>query len=83
MGTALNNLATLPTRIAKRDGAVVPFDASRKIESAILRAGQASGDFGDLEAGLLTAQVVKVLSHRFHGGVSRRSRTSRTWWSRP
>ena len=59
-------LATLPTRIVKRDGAVVAFDA-RKIESAILRAGQASGDYGDLEAGLLTAQVVKVLSHRFHG----------------
>ena len=59
-------LATLPTRIAKRDGTLVAFDA-RKIESAILRAGQASGDYGDLEAGLLTAQVVKVLSHRFHG----------------
>ena len=59
-------LATLPTRVAKRDGAVAAFDA-KKIESAILRAGQASGDYGDLEAGLLTAQVVKVLSHRFHG----------------
>ncbi len=59
-------LATLPTRVAKRDGAVVSFDA-KKIESAIRRAGQASGDFADLEAGLLTAQVVKVLSHRFHG----------------
>ncbi len=60
------NLATLPTRVVKRDGAEVPFDA-RKIESAILRAGRASGEYGELEAGLLTAQVVKVLSHRFHG----------------
>ncbi len=61
------NLATLPTRVVKRDGAAAPFDA-RKIESAILRAGRASGEYGELEAALLTAQVVKVLSHRFHGG---------------
>ncbi len=60
------NLATLPTRVLKRDGVKVAFDAG-KIESAILRAGQASGEYGELEAGLLTAQVVKVLSHRFHG----------------
>jgi ribonucleoside-triphosphate reductase (formate) len=67
MGTALNNLATLPTRIRTRDGREVPFDAAR-IQSAILRAGQASGEFGELEAGLLTAQVVKVLAHRYHDG---------------
>ena len=67
MNSRAANLATLPTRVAKRDGAEVPFDA-RKIESAILRAGQASGEYGELEAALLTAQVVKVLSHRFHGG---------------
>lgn len=60
-------LATLPTRVVKRDGTEVPFDG-RKIESAILRAGRASGEYGDLEAGLLTAQVVKVLSHRFQEG---------------
>ena len=60
------NLATLPTRVLKRDGVKVAFDA-RKIESAILRAGQANGEYGELEASLLTAQVVKVLSHRFHG----------------
>ncbi len=61
-----NNLpcvATLPTRVRKRDGGEVPFD-SRKIESAIARAGQASGEFGALEATLLTAQVIKVISHR-------------------
>ncbi len=61
-----NNLpcvATLPTRVRKRDGGEVPFD-SHKIESAIARAGQASGEFGALEATLLTAQVIKVISHR-------------------
>jgi ribonucleoside-triphosphate reductase (formate) len=67
MGTALNNLATLPTRIRTRDGREVPFDAAR-IQSAILRAGQASGEFGELETGLLCAQVVKVLAHRYGDG---------------
>lgn len=67
MGTGPLNLPTPPTRILKRDGVEVRFDAA-KIESAILRAGQASGEFGPLEAGLLTAQVVKVLTHRFSDG---------------
>ncbi len=57
-------VATIPTRVRKRDGQIVAFDAV-KIESAILRAGQASGEFGALEATLLTAQVVKVLAHRY------------------
>ena len=56
--------ATPPSRIAKRDGTQVPFDAER-IYSAILRAGQATGDFAEDEARLLTAQVVKFVSHRF------------------
>jgi len=67
MGTAPNTLATLPTRVLKRDGREVVFDAA-KIESAILRAGQASGEYGDMESRLLTAQVVKVLAHRFGNG---------------
>lgn len=63
MHKPLPRVATLPTRVRKRDGREAPFDA-RKIESAIARAGQASGEFGALEATLLTAQVVKVISHR-------------------
>jgi ribonucleoside-triphosphate reductase len=59
--------AALPTRVLKRDGREVPFDADR-IRSAILRAGQATGEFAEDEAGLLTAQVVKVISHRFGPG---------------
>jgi len=54
----------LPTRVRKRDGADVPFDA-RKIHNAILKAGQATGEFGEAEAQLLTGQVIKVLAHRF------------------
>jgi ribonucleoside-triphosphate reductase (formate) len=67
MGTAHNNLVTMPTRVLKRDGREVVFDAS-KIESAIQRAGQESGEFGDLESRLLAAQVVKVLAHRYGNG---------------
>ena len=58
--------AVLPREVIKRDGRRAPFDAV-KIRSAILRAGQASGEFGEDEADLLTAQVAKVLIHRFRG----------------
>jgi len=60
-------LATLPTRVLKRDGHEVAFEAG-KIRSAIERAGRASGEFGVQEAERLTSQVVKVLSHRCHDG---------------
>ncbi|MBN1676518.1 MAG: ribonucleoside triphosphate reductase [Kiritimatiellae bacterium] len=48
----------------KRDGRTVAFDPLR-IESAVLRAGQATQEFGQAEAKLLTAQVIKVLEFRF------------------
>ncbi|MEW8506072.1 MAG: ribonucleoside triphosphate reductase [Candidatus Thiodiazotropha sp.] len=51
-----------PLKISKRDGVEVAFNAA-KIENAILKAGEASGEFNGDEAALLTAQVVKVLSH--------------------
>ena len=47
--------ATPPSRIAKRDGTQVPFDAER-IYSAILRAGQATGEFAEDEARLLQVE---------------------------
>lgn len=53
-----------PRHVVKRDGELVAFDAGR-IRSAIERAGKASGEFGTDEAQLLTAQTVKVLSHKF------------------
>ena len=59
-------LAHLPSRLRKRDGSVVHFDAG-KILSAIQRAGSATGEFGQDEAQLLTAQVIKVLSHLTQG----------------
>jgi len=45
------------TQVIKRDGSVKPFD-SGKIASALLRAGQASGEFGSAEAERLTQQAV-------------------------
>ena len=49
--------------VIKRDGQRVPFDPSR-IEVAIYKAGNASGEFARDEAGQLTAQVLKVIRHR-------------------
>ncbi|MCK5295288.1 MAG: ribonucleoside triphosphate reductase [Alphaproteobacteria bacterium] len=60
-----NTLEQLPLKgIINRDGLEVPFD-SRKIFSAISRAGTATKEYGEEEALLLTAQVTKVLKHRF------------------
>ncbi|HVL44971.1 MAG TPA: ribonucleoside triphosphate reductase [Acidovorax sp.] len=59
-------LVTLPRDVVLRSGQRVPFDAER-IRAALASAGQASGEYGDEEAALLTAQVTKVLIHRFHG----------------
>ncbi len=62
-------VARLPVRIRRRDGAETRFDSDR-ILTAIRRAGEASGEFGPDEAHLLSAQVVKVLSHgHFTAGV--------------
>ena len=52
------------SQVVKRDGAAVAFDAD-KIRSAIRRAGQAAAEFDQAEADLLTAQVLKVLSHKY------------------
>jgi len=57
-------IVNMPREVIKRDGQRTQFDAA-KIQSAILRAGQASGEFGEAEADLLTAQVMKVLIHSF------------------
>lgn len=59
-------VTALPREAIKRDGRRVPFE-TKKIGSALLRAGQATGEFGREEAELLTAQVTKVLIHRFRG----------------
>ncbi len=50
--------------VTKRDGTLAPFDSSR-IFNAISKAGTTTGEFGDEETELLTAQVMKVLKHKF------------------
>ena len=55
-----------PATVTKRDGSRAAFDAS-KIESAILRAGQATGEFDAAEAAGIASQAVKVIAHRFQG----------------
>jgi ribonucleoside-triphosphate reductase len=56
-----NRLRT-PDKIFKRDGSQADFNPS-KIQDAILLAAEASGEFGNEEAALITAQVLKVLTH--------------------
>jgi len=57
-------LVSQPRGVIKRDGSSATFDAE-KIRSAIERAGRANGEFDAAEALLLSAQVVKVLTHKF------------------
>ncbi len=54
--------------VRKRDGRRVEFDAN-KIRKAIEKAGKATVEFDGFEAELLTAQVLKVLSHRYQKGI--------------
>jgi ribonucleoside-triphosphate reductase len=56
--------AAMPREVVKRDGQRAHFDGD-KIRSALLRAGKATGEYAEAEAELLTAEVVKVLAHRF------------------
>ncbi len=50
--------------VTKRDGTLAPFD-NTKIFNAINKAGTTTGEFGEEESWLLTAQVLKVLKHKF------------------
>ncbi|MDO9467376.1 MAG: ribonucleoside triphosphate reductase, partial [Thiobacillus sp.] len=61
-------LTMLPREVFKRDGSRTAFDAG-KIRSALLRAGQATSEYGEAEADLLTAQVAKVLIHSLRGAA--------------
>ncbi|MFC1551942.1 ribonucleoside triphosphate reductase [Candidatus Latescibacterota bacterium] len=54
--------------VRKRDGRRVPFDAS-KIKEALTKAGNATEEYDKYEAEILTAQVLKVLTHRQRAGV--------------
>lgn len=55
------------THVVKRNGEKHPFNIS-KIVAAIAKAGEATAEYGQDEAWLLTRQVVKVLKHKFAHG---------------
>ena len=57
-----------PIEVIKRDGSRKRFDAA-KIESALARAGAATGEFGADAAAQVTAQVIKVIAHRYPGSA--------------
>ncbi len=59
-----SGVLSLPRAVIKRDGSVAVFDGD-KIRSAIARAGAVSGEFDASEAALLSAQVAKVLIHKY------------------
>ena len=50
-----------PSRVVKRDGRLEAFDAA-KIASAIVRAGEATGEFGPPAAQALTSEVLAALA---------------------
>ncbi len=57
--TGADSSPVLFDRIVKRDGRVVSF-ASSKITRAILKAGRATGEFGEVEARRLTIRVLTL-----------------------
>ena len=56
------------SRIHKRDGRLVPFDAT-KISTAILKAGRATGEFGEEEAKAMMLRVLVVAQTLFSNGI--------------
>jgi ribonucleoside-triphosphate reductase len=59
-GAGPNETHTRFAQIRKRDGRLVPFDV-HKIESAILRAGRAAGEFDEAIARQLTVRVLSLM----------------------
>ena len=62
-GRGISGGAAVPQRVAKRDGSLQAFNAA-KIQSALARAGAATGEFGDDTAARLTGRVVAALALR-------------------
>ena len=55
------------TSIRKRDGSIVPFTGD-KIYNAVVKAGQATGEYDGAEAQILTLEVIKVIDNRYSPG---------------
>ncbi len=61
-----NHLSSPFTFITKRDGRKVAFEAE-KITKAILKAGRATGEFGEAEAKRLTVRVLNLIQAIYSG----------------
>jgi ribonucleoside-triphosphate reductase (formate) len=61
----LNTLKSV-SRVIRRDNQQTPFEEQR-IFNAILRAGESTGEFRDVEAAKLTTMVRRILNYRFSG----------------
>lgn len=57
-------IATGLKQIKKRDGSIVAFDKN-KVFTAVLKAGQASNEFGSNEAHRLSDVITAILEHKF------------------
>ncbi len=66
--TGAENSPVVFDRIIKRDGRVVSF-ASSKITNAILKAGRATGEFGQVEARRLTIRVLTLAQNVFEDSL--------------
>ena len=62
-GREISGGAAVPQRVAKRDGSLQAFNAA-KIQSALARAGAATGEFDDATAARLAGRVVAALALR-------------------
>jgi ribonucleoside-triphosphate reductase (formate) len=63
-----DTLRAAPSRVSKRNGASVPFD-SRKIMRAVLKAGQATGEFDKHIADDIAGKVTRVLGEHCAEGI--------------
>jgi len=63
-GVTIPSGAVLPQQVTKRDGSLQAFDAA-KIQSALARAGAATGEFADDTAGRLTGRIIAGLALRY------------------
>ncbi|MDP2587819.1 MAG: ribonucleoside triphosphate reductase, partial [bacterium] len=59
--------ATTSLSVTKRDGSTVAFDKER-IAKAIIKAGEATGEFGQVEAGKVTERIVHFISKAHPSG---------------
>jgi ribonucleoside-triphosphate reductase len=64
----METIAIFPQEVINRDNKKIPF-RREKIQNAIKKAGEETGEFGMETARKLTASVIKVLMYRHNGAI--------------